>query len=81
VLTRVVNAILYYFYNYKSRKVSAPRLRAAWHVACHRATPSYELRLPAKDGPVLAAMKELSAQYPRYGYRRIRVSCAARASS
>lgn len=38
-----------------------------------RATPSYELRLPAKDAPVLAAMKELSAQYPRYGYRRIRV--------
>lgn len=38
-----------------------------------RATPSYELRLPAKDAPVLAAMKAVSAQYPRYGYRRIRV--------
>jgi len=29
--------------------------------------------MPAKDTAVLAAMKELSAQYPRYGYRRIRV--------
>lgn len=36
-------------------------------------TPSQELRLPARDAPVLAATKELSAQYPRYGYRRIRV--------
>jgi putative transposase len=38
-----------------------------------RATPSYQPRLPAKDAPVIEAMKELSAQYPRYGYRRIRV--------
>ena len=27
----------------------------------------------AKDAPVLARMTELSAQYPRYGYRRIRI--------
>lgn len=33
----------------------------------------YELRQPAKDFPVLQAMKALSAQYPRYGYRRIRI--------
>ena len=38
-----------------------------------RSTPSDVLRLPAKEAPVLAAMKELSAQHPRYGYRRIRV--------
>jgi len=38
-----------------------------------RATPSYELQLPDRDAPVIAAMRELSAQYPRYGYRRIRV--------
>jgi putative transposase len=31
------------------------------------------LRLPERDGPVLAAMQRLSAQYPRYGYRRIRI--------
>ena len=30
------------------------------------------LRAPA-DAPVLGRMKELSDQYPRYGYRRIRI--------
>jgi len=38
----------------------------------HRAV-AYELRQPAKDAPVIDAMKRLSAQYPRYGYRRIRI--------
>ncbi len=47
--------------------------RACGLIGMSRATPSCELRLPAKDAPVLAAMKALSAQYPRYGYRRIRV--------
>jgi len=47
--------------------------RACGLIGMSRATPSYELRLPPKDPPVLAAMKVLSAQYPRYGYRRIRV--------
>ena len=27
----------------------------------------------AKDAPVVTRMQELSAQYPRYGYRRIRI--------
>ena len=43
--------------------------RACGLIGMSRATPSYELRLPAKDAPVLAAMKALSAQYPRYGYQ------------
>ena len=47
--------------------------RACGLIGMSRATPSYALRLPTKDAPVLAAMKGLSAQYPRYGYRRIRV--------
>ena len=38
-----------------------------------RSTLSYVLRQPAKDAPVIATMKRLSAQYPRYGYRRIRI--------
>jgi putative transposase len=38
-----------------------------------RSTLSYELRQPAKDAPVIAAMRRLSSQYPRYGYRRIRI--------
>ena len=38
-----------------------------------RSTLDYELRLPIKDRPVIEAMKALSSQYPRYGYRRIRI--------
>jgi putative transposase len=33
----------------------------------------YRSRKAAKDAPALARMKERSAQYPRYGYRRIRI--------
>ena len=29
--------------------------------------------MAAKDAPVIERMKELSAQYPRYGYRRIHI--------
>ena len=36
----------------------------------------YVSRLAAKDAPVLEAMKRLSSQYPRFGYRRIRVLLA-----
>jgi len=47
--------------------------RACGLLEMARSGLSYELRLPAKDAPVLAAMTTLSAQYPRYGYRRIRI--------
>lgn len=33
----------------------------------------YRSRLASKDAPILASMRELAAQYPRYGYRRIQV--------
>lgn len=38
-----------------------------------RSTLGYRLRQPEKDAAALAAMSRLSAQYPRYGYRRIRI--------
>ena len=38
-----------------------------------RSTLGYELRQPAKDATVLSAMRRLSAQLPRFGYRRIHV--------
>lgn len=38
-----------------------------------RSALSYELRMPVKDAPVMQALRELSAQYPRYGYRRMRI--------
>jgi putative transposase len=47
--------------------------RACGLLGIARSTLSYELTLPEKDAPVIAAMRTLSAQYPRYGYRRIRI--------
>jgi putative transposase len=47
--------------------------RACGLIGLSRSCLSYELRLPAKNAPVINAMKTLSAQYPRYGYRRIRI--------
>ena len=47
--------------------------RACGLLGIARSGLSYALRKPAKDAPVLAAMKRLSSQYPRYGYRRIRI--------
>ena len=41
-----------------------------------RSSLHYESRLVARDAPALAAMSSLSAQYPRYGYRRIQVFMA-----
>src|SRR5207247_290834 len=38
-----------------------------------RSALSYQGRKAVKDAPVLERMRELSAQYPRYGYRRIRI--------
>jgi putative transposase len=38
-----------------------------------RSALSYESRKAAKDAPVIDLMKALSARYPRYGYRRIRI--------
>ncbi len=38
-----------------------------------RSALRYESRMHEKDAPALAAMSLLSAQYPRYGYRRIQV--------
>lgn len=47
--------------------------RACALIKVSRSAFNYEQRLPAKDAPVLAAMRRLSAQYPRFGYRRIHV--------
>ena len=33
----------------------------------------YSHKLPVKDAPVIEAMKKLSATYPRFGYRRIKI--------
>jgi putative transposase len=58
------------------RGVSLRRACALLSVA--RSTLSYESRLAQRDAPVVAVMRELAAQYPRYGYRRIQVFLARR---
>lgn len=47
--------------------------RACKLIGVARSTLTYRSRLATKDAPVIAAMRELSSQYPRFGYRRIRV--------
>ena len=47
--------------------------RACALLSVARSTVGYESRLVQRDAPAVAVMKELAAQYPRYGYRRIQV--------
>jgi putative transposase len=54
-----------------SRGLSSRRACALLSVA--RSTLRYESRLGVRDEAALAKMRELAGQYPRYGYRRIRV--------
>ena len=55
----------------RERGLSARRACTLFSVA--RSALSYRSRKAAKDAAVVERMKELSAQYPRYGYRRIRI--------
>jgi len=55
----------------RGRGLSARRACTLFSVA--RSPFEYRSRKAAKDAPVVTRMKELSAQYPRYGYRRIRI--------
>ena len=47
--------------------------RACTLIKVGRSALTYRSRKGAKDAPVLKRMAELSAQYPRYGYRRIAI--------
>ncbi len=60
----------------RRRGISLRRSCALLQVA--RSTLGYESALAKRDAPVIAAMRELSAQYPRFGYRRIQVFLARR---
>jgi putative transposase len=50
--------------------------RACTLMGLSRSALAYQSVRVTKDGPVLARMVELSAQYPRYGYRRIAIFLA-----
>lgn len=47
--------------------------RACTLLSVGRSALNYRSKLIERDAPILWAMRELSAQYPRYGYRRIQV--------
>ena len=55
----------------QSRGLSSRRACALLSIA--RSTLGYQSRLAARDAPAVEAMRRLAAQYPRYGYRRIRI--------
>lgn len=56
------------------RGLSQRRACALMQVA--RSCMGYKAKMPIKNAPVIDAMKALSAQYPRFGSRRIRVMLA-----
>jgi putative transposase len=49
------------------------RRRACALLSVARSTLGYTSRLAARDAPAVTTMRELAGQYPRYGYRRIRI--------
>jgi putative transposase len=49
------------------------RRRACALLMVARSTLGYTSRLDTRDAPVINAMRRLAGQYPRYGYRRIRI--------
>jgi putative transposase len=55
----------------RSRGLSGRRACALLSVA--RSTLGYQSRLAVRDAPAVDAMRRLAVQYPRYGYRRIRI--------
>ena len=55
----------------RERGLSVRRACTLFKVA--RSALSYQSRKLGKDASVIERMKELAAQYPRYGYRRIRI--------
>lgn len=54
-----------------ARGLSSRRACAVLSVA--RSTLGYQSRRAVRDAPALQAMRDLAGQYPRYGYRRIRI--------
>lgn len=47
--------------------------RACALLSTAQSSLEYRSRMDDCDAPLIAAMRELAAQYPRYGYRRIQV--------
>ena len=56
-----------------AQKHGVSQRRACALFSTSRSTLRYTSRLEARDGPLLVALKQLSDQFPRFGYRRILV--------
>jgi putative transposase len=56
-----------------ARERGLSQRRACELLEVSRSTLSYKLVRAERDAPAIEAMKRLAAQYPRYGYRRIRI--------
>lgn len=56
-----------------ARRRGLSQRRSCTLMTVARSTLDYRSTKAVRDGPVLARMAALSAQYPRYGYRRIRI--------
>ncbi|HVJ93805.1 MAG TPA: IS3 family transposase, partial [Labilithrix sp.] len=50
-----------------------PLRRACTLLSVARSSARYASKRELADAPVVKRMRELAAQYPRYGYRRIRI--------
>ena len=55
----------------RARGLSSRRACALLSVA--RSSLGYQSRLATRDAPVLTDMRAIAAQYPRYGYRKVRI--------
>ena len=58
----------------RRRGLSCRRACALLRVA--RSALKYQSRLAVKDAPAMSRMSEVAAQYPRYGYRQVRIFLA-----
>lgn len=56
-----------------ARERGLPVRRACTLFSTARSSLSYQSRMAAKDAVPLERMKQLSGEYPRYGYRRVRI--------
>jgi putative transposase len=60
----------------RTRGLSGRRACALLSIA--RSSVGYVSRLQQRDAPTVQLMRELAGQYPRYGYRKIRIFLARR---
>jgi len=59
-----------------SRTPNDAGCRAAARAPCYRSPDRHQSRLAPRDAPLAAVIREPAGQYPRYGYRKIRISLA-----